>query len=117
MPGTAAAGWLVGHSPKKDKALRWIKWKRLASLHHWTVRRPINEARLSRASRRRMVRVARKSERASEGPATPLMNVTARCRHYPRRARKIAFSALVNEGVKRDGAASALSVDLMVMGA
>ena len=76
-----------------------------ASLHHWTVRRPINEARLSRASRRRMVRVARKSERASEGPAstTPLMNVTARCRHYPRRARTIAFSALVNEGVKKDG--------------
>ena len=61
-----------------------------------------------------MVRVARKSERASEGP---LMNVTARCRHYPRRARTIAFSALVNEGVKKDGAVSALSVDLMVMGA
>ena len=72
------------------------------SLHHWTVwRRPINETRL--VHRRRMVRVARKSERASEGPATPLMNVTARCRHYPRRARTIAFSALVNEGVKKDG--------------
>ena len=86
-----------------------------ASLHHWTVRRPINETRLSRASTEDGSRGAQK--RASEGPATPLMNVTARCRHYPRRARKIAFSALVNEGVKKDGAVSALSVDLMVMGA
>ena len=68
-----------------------------ASLHHWTVRRPINETRL--VHRLRMVRVARKSEQG----AYDAINVTVRCRHYPRRARKIAFSALVNEGVKKDG--------------
>ena len=115
MPGTA--GWLVGHSPKKDKALRWIKWKRLAPSLDSSAASDKRDPSLSCIDRLRMVRVARKSEGVRGLPATPLMNVTARCRHYPRRARKIAFSALVNEGVKKDGAVSALSVDLMVMGA